>query len=95
MKMKNKFYVLFPISNQITKFIKIYLHTSDEEGEEVLEALDEDEEEDDDEGSSPDIRKFIMFIKFHKLKFKKKKLKTQNATDCSKLILAMAFLEKI
>ena len=92
--MKNKFYVLFPISNQITKFIKIYLHTSDEEGEEVLEALDEDEEEDDDEGSSPDIRKFIMFIKFHKLKFKKN-LKTQNATDCSKLILAMAFLEKI
>ena len=38
----------------------------------MLEALDEDEEEDDDEGSSPDIRKFIMFIKFHKLKFKKK-----------------------
>ena len=70
--MKNKFYVSFPISNQITKFIKIYLHTSDEEGEEVLEALDEDEEEDDDEGSSPDIRKFIMFIKFNKLKLKKK-----------------------
>ena len=95
MKLKYKFLCFILNIKPNNKFIKIYLHTSDEEGEEVLEALDEDEEEDDDEGSSPDIRKFIMFIKFHKLKLLKKKLKTQNATDCSKLILAMAFLEKI